>query len=245
MLSSPMLMPSKSISLLSLWISPQYLQKSAVVQLCKTFSQAQPFPYLELPDFFLPEIVHQVKEVLAQERLDFKEADLFTFFQTPDLISATHPFLRSFRAFLASQEFIQYLMLLSGQKLKWGNVDLAGTLYQNTHFLLCHDDRLAGRKLAFMIYLSTLRSKQGGALQLYASVPQVSPLSLPFPSSLSSRSSSPPPSSHFSIMPTTVAKKILPRLNTFLFFLVSDHSFHAVEEVIDADRWALSGWFHG
>ena len=54
----------------------------------------------------------------------------------------------------------------SGLKLN-GRIDLFGSLYQDTDFLLPHDDRLSGRRIAFMIYLSDLDEKDGGALLLY------------------------------------------------------------------------------
>mgnify|MGYP003342408719 CR=1 FL=1 len=41
-------------------------------------------------------------------------------------------------------------------------VDLFASLYQDTDFLLPHDDKLESRKIAFIIYLSNLEKKDGG-----------------------------------------------------------------------------------
>ena len=204
--------------MLDQWISSRYRDQLHWQQLRASFLAAQPFPHLELPDFFLPSVAEQLRQALRSEPGEFKEADLFAFSQTADLVSSRNPLLRSFRDFLASASFVHFLEQMCGQHLTVGKVDLSGTRYEDTHFLLCHDDQLEGRKIAFMVYLSSLEPGQGGALQLFSSS---------------------------SGIPTTVAKKIIPRFNTFHFFLVSKSSFHAVEEVINAERWTLSGWFHG
>jgi prolyl 3-hydroxylase /prolyl 3,4-dihydroxylase len=47
--------------------------------------------------------------------------------------------------------------------------------------------------------------------------------------------------------PTEIVKSIVPKENTFLFFEVSDRSFHQVAEVLSKNKTRLSihGWFHG
>ena len=96
-----------------------------------------------------------------------KESDLFQFSQTEDIAASKEEALRAFRDFLRSKRFLSFMESLTGFKLKEDTVDLSGTLYKNTDFLLCHDDQLEGRKIAFLLYLSNLEIEDGGSLRLF------------------------------------------------------------------------------
>ncbi|MDO8642452.1 MAG: 2OG-Fe(II) oxygenase family protein [Candidatus Woesearchaeota archaeon] len=203
---------------ISEWIT-KYAEKNTIVALKKQFTSAKPYPHLVLSNFFNPKKSVEILKALVQEPMEEKEADLFKFMQTKDLVGTNNKILKEFRAFLCSDEFVSFMEHLTGLKLKRGVIDMHGTLYQDTDFLLCHDDQLEGRKIAFLFYLSNLKEKDGGSLNLFNSKNK---------------------------MPTTVVKKIIPQFNTFTFFEVSPVSFHEVEEVItDVQRIAIGGWFHG
>ena len=205
-------------NLLSLWLNSSYLTANSINTLQKKFKCAQPFPHLELPKFLKEEIASKLLKELEKEKSYLKESDLFTFFQTNDLISTENLFLQEFRSFLLSQEFINYLTKITSLPLKRNSIDSAGTLYLSTHHLLPHDDQLEIRKIAFMFYLTSLEKKDGGALGLYSS------------------------KNH---QPFQISKRYYPKFNTFFFFHVSPNSFHEVEEVITSTRRiTLSGWFH-
>ncbi len=200
------------------WITPQYLSLQKIEGLKIIFSHSKPFPHQEFKQFFLPEKAVKVLTALAQEKFYPKEADLFKFSQTEDLKATTDKVLAEFRSFLSSPEFTSYLGYVSSIDLKPKVIDLAGTLYQDTDYLLCHDDQLEGRKIAFMYYLSDVGKNEGGAVELFASK---------------------------NGLPTTAEKIIIPTFNTFAFFLVSERSFHQVQEVVkDVQRISLSGWFY-
>ncbi len=187
------------------------------------FRQQKPFPHLSLGEFFLPKIFREIEKAALSLGFSPQRSDLFQFKQTSDISKQRNPplALSSFRAFLASEPFISYLEKLSGTRLQRKSFDISASLYEDTDFLLCHDDQLENRKIAFFLYLNTLQKNDGGALQLYET------------------SFSNP------VEPVKVAKTITPRANTFAFFLVSDKSFHGVEEVMrPVQRLALSGWFH-
>ena len=201
---------------LSQWINPQYLPFQG--ELNSNFMKALPFPHLELTNFFIQEKVIQLVQALAEERFEPKTADLFQLKQTHDIISSSNFHLQQFRNFLISAEFREYLNSVTMKKLQPTKVDLSGSLYEDTDFLLCHDDQLEKRSIAFFLYLSTMEKEDGGRLFLYDSEKRE---------------------------PTTVKTIITPKFNTFAFFEVSAKSFHAVEEVISkTQRIALSGWFH-
>lgn len=199
------------------WLNPAHEKDSA--RLKKVFTSSKPFPHLILSDFFNPKKSVEILKALTQEPMEEKEADLFKFMQTKDLVGTSNKTLKEFRSFLCSDEFVLFMEKLTGLKLKRGVIDLHGTLYQDTDFLLCHDDQLEGRKIAFLFYLSNLTEKDGGSLNLFNSKNK---------------------------MPTTISKKVIPQFNTFAFFEVSSVSFHEVEEIISpVQRIAIGGWFHG
>lgn len=85
-----------------------------------------------------------------------------------------------------------------------------------------HDDRLEERKFAFIFYLSPeWREEFGGLLHLFDHIPEEN-------------------------RPITIAKSLLPKSNSFVFFQVKANSWHAVSEVLSEDkpRLSLNGWFH-
>ncbi len=181
------------------------------------FHKTKPFPHLIIPNFLDPATAKKLSKELLNELFEEKKADLFHFYQTKDLISSDNKFIQEFRQALLSSELINALQQITGKKLSSKNIDLFGSLYQDTHFLLPHDDQLEGRAIAFMIYLSDLSEEDGGACALYDSKNN---------------------------QPTTITKRIIPKFNDFVFFEVSTKSFHEVEEVVGkSQRLAVSGWF--
>ena len=96
-----------------------------------------------------------------------------------------------------------------------------GVIYSECDYLLCHDDELEGRKIAYVLNLSRgFTKRSGGALALLDH------------------------DAHGK--PRKVAKRITPRWNTLVLFTVSPVSHHTVEEVLeDRERLTIGGWFHG
>ncbi len=178
-----------------------------------------PFPHFILKNFLpKPQAIELLKS-LKDEPFELKQSDLFCLYQTKDLISSTNPLIQQFRTFLKSKEFTQYLTKITNIKLKSNIIDMAGTIYTDTNYLLPHDDQLEGRKIAYIYYLSELKKSDGGALAFYNSKHN---------------------------QPTTITKRTQPTFNTLILFPVSKTSFHEVEEVVtDKQRIAISGWFHG
>ncbi len=205
------------------WISSRYLQKSTIQNLVQTFPRQKPFPYLELKDFFHSEKAQAILKALLHESFGRQEADLFKFKQTNDFKLLKNKVLQEFRSFLSSPHFVAYLSQITSCTLKKNSIDISGTLYEDTDFLLCHDDQLEGRKIAFFYYLASLAKNDGGGLNLFAT--ETTEKDLP--------------------APTIISTTITPAFNTFAFFLVSEKSFHEVAEVLrPIQRIAISGWFH-
>lgn len=200
------------------WINQKYVSLPEIERFKTSFQTAKPFPYLEFKNFFQPEKIIEIVKALAEEKFSPQQADLFQFKQTGDLSATKNKVLQEFRIFLSSAEFTSYLSHITSTHLKPKVIDMSGTLYEDTDYLLCHDDQLEGRKIAYFLYLSDVDKNDGGALHLFSSKDGV---------------------------PTEAAATIIPKFNTFSFFLVSEKSFHEVAEVVrDVQRIAISGWFH-
>lgn len=194
------------------------IQSLDVKKLRKSFLAAKPFPHVVIDDFLSPEALVELASALQDEDFYLKESDLFTMYQTNDLISSTNPSMQKFYDFFKSEEFIGIFHEITGIEFTPDKVDLQGSIYQDTNFLLCHDDQLEGRKLAFLLYLTDMKKSDGGALTLFDNDHGV---------------------------PTKVKARIHPKLNRFVCFAVSEISFHEVEEVlVDKQRLALGGWLH-
>ena len=156
-----------SVNGLSKWLNNIYLKHIKISSLRKKFSGNQPYPYLELNGFLKDLQARKLLAALTKEKFYMKESDLFQFSQTEDIAASKEEALRAFRDFLRSKRFLSFMESLTGFKLKEDTVDLSGTLYKNTDFLLCHDDQLEGRKIAFLLYLSNLEIEDGGSLRLF------------------------------------------------------------------------------
>lgn len=180
------------------------------------FESAKPFPHVILDGFFEPQALLELIEALKEEEFYFKMSDLFTMYQTNDLVSSTK--MKKFYMFFKSPEFMNFCTKITGIEFTPDKLDLQGSIYQDTNFLLCHDDQLEGRKLAFLLYLSDMQEDEGGALTLFESEDGI---------------------------PTKVKVRIIPKINRFVCFEVSPESFHEVEEVlVNKQRLALGGWLH-
>ncbi|KAG0718355.1 Prolyl 3-hydroxylase OGFOD1 [Chionoecetes opilio] len=101
-------------------------------------------------------------------------------------------------------------------------VDMGSSRYNHTDVLLCHDDELEGRRIAYILYLVPPWHKEdGGCLDLFNTDDD----------------------GH----PKEVVRSLIPKNNAFAFFEVSPKSFHQVSEVLCSDktRISINGWFHG
>ena len=91
-----------------------------------------------------------------------------------------------------------------------------------TDHLLCHDDELEGRRIAFIMYfVKDWTEEDGGTLDLFKLNEQGHPIE--------------------------VMKKLVPETNSLVFFEVTEKSYHQVSEILtkDKSRLSIGGWFHG
>ncbi|CAH8593071.1 unnamed protein product [Schistosoma margrebowiei] len=186
------------------------------------------------------QLVQLVEEEV--EKLPFvrRGNDLFAFYQSCDVINlcpnenssntSKFPLLISFRTFLLNC-VLPWLKDITGIPLYEDKVDLTSSLYKHGDYLLCHDDKLDGRRVAFIWYLvpdSWDSQIDGGELQLFESQPIIDD------------------GNDENFFPTKISTTIPPKRNMFMFFEVSPRSFHQVAEVFGhSKRLSLHGWFHG
>ena len=196
------------------WISPRHLD----VPSSSAFARAKPFPHIVLQGFLKPRIADALAAALRKQTFTRKETDLYSLSQTHDLTHTDDPTLRAFHHILTTSELRNYLLTLTGVKVGT-TIDMSGFTYTDGDHLLCHDDKLEGRALAYILNLSReLGRSDGGELEL-----------------LSSQNGKP----HCSV------KLIPPTYNTLTLFKVTPTSFHQVREVlIQKNRLTLGGWFH-
>jgi len=103
------------------------------------------------------------------------------------------------------------------------NWDFILTCFEFLDVLLCHDDELEGRRIAYILYLvdENWEKSDGGSLDLF--------------------------SVNSDNQPTSIVSSVIPQWNSFAFFAVTPSSFHQVAEVMTKSkcRLSVSGWFHG
>uniref|UniRef100_G3TIM7 Prolyl 3-hydroxylase OGFOD1 n=1 Tax=Loxodonta africana TaxID=9785 RepID=G3TIM7_LOXAF len=182
-----------------------------------------PFLHCVIPNFIQSQdfLEGLQKELL---NLDFHEKynDLYKFQQSDDLKKRREPHIAALRKVLF-EDFRAWLSDISNIDLE-STIDMSCAKYEYTDALLCHDDELEGRRIAFILYLvPPWDMSLGGTLDLY----------------------SVDGAEHF--QPKQIVKSLIPSWNTLVFFEVSPVSFHQVSEVLSEEklRLSISGWFHG
>ena len=200
-------------------VNNELFSKEFIEKLKGDFLNAKPYKYVSIVNFLKEEKADETLDALKKEKFFEKECDLFSLSQTDDFGSIKKGSLKEFYNYMRSEEFGLWVEQVSGIKLRIGEIDMAGTLYKACDYLLCHDDKLEGRKIAFVFYLSkNFDEKDGGSFAMFDSVEGV---------------------------PGKVIKRYTPKWNSLFMFEVSRNSFHEVEENIsDKNRYAIGGWFH-
>lgn len=201
------------------WLNPVYLTEKKQQQIQESFAKNKPFSHYIFEDFLLPEKALEIRKALMTLPFEEKDADLFFFAQTEDLLQVNESLIKGFLNFLQSEELQSILMTITGKKLVQ-TIDAFGAVYPPTGYLLPHDDQLEGRSIAYVYNLSQSFTKSdGGALELFSTRNHV---------------------------PQEVVKSYPPKWNSFVMFEVSPDSFHQVSEVNTSNpRLSIAGWFHG
>jgi len=218
-------------------LNPALLQADKLAEFAAQFRAAQPYPHLALQDLLDASFARTLENELRGLAYYTKSSDLFEFAQSSDLKSVDSPLVRKLKSVLYGPRFRSILQTITGIELPQGlgeDVSMSANVYGDTNTLLCHDDELQGRRIAYILYFVPKdwdAKTDGGALDLFATDPATG-------------------------QPGAVVKSLSPAWNSFAFFEVSPASFHQVAEVTVGDktdpatgenrvRLSVSGWFHG
>jgi len=190
-------------------MDPEYFGK--VEQLKTEFKAAKPFPHLVLSNFFT-EKIKEVHSAVLKEKFHEQNSDLFQFQQTDDCKNATQLAVKEFHKFFSSKEFIDFIASITDSPVS--SIDMSAFIYDDTDYLLPNDDRLEGRKIAYVVNLAKDFTEQdGGALQLFEDEKIVK-----------------------SVIPTFNS--------LVLFEVSPDSLHQVQEVLSDKKRITLTGWFH-
>ncbi|MDO8508903.1 MAG: 2OG-Fe(II) oxygenase family protein [Nanoarchaeota archaeon] len=200
------------------FVNLDLINEKKINELKEEFAKNEPYKHLFIKGFLDEGKASEILRELKKEEFEHKESDLFSLNQTEDFKFTKNRILKELYSSLKGKEFFKWLEEISGIKLE-GEIDVSGSLYKNCDYLLCHDDQLESRKIAFVYYLSEgFDEKDGGEFVMFDSEKG---------------------------KPWRVAKKYPPLWNSLLIFEVSEKSFHEVgENVGQKDRYAIGGWFH-
>ncbi|RKO99003.1 hypothetical protein CXG81DRAFT_28212 [Caulochytrium protostelioides] len=197
------------------------------------------FNHVELTGLFGEPLLAAAQAAVVALAQELKLNDLYHFFQTPHLQTATDPAIREICDRLYSPAFLQLIQDLTGITLT-AQMDLSGHRYPPGGHLLCHDDDIVEnaaqrRRIAFILYLvdADWSAAHGGALTMY----EADAAGQPTP---------------------RAPKRIQPRRGLLAFFEVGNTSYHEVAEVLvppaaaaaaggaarALSRVSISGWFY-
>ncbi|XP_037078380.1 prolyl 3-hydroxylase OGFOD1-like [Pollicipes pollicipes] len=181
----------------------------------------EPFKCCQLKNFISD---HEFLDSLKDELLDLdfveKNNDLYKFHQTTDLGKMQTPHIQGLKKLLFNT-MVDWLKEVTSIPLD-NTVDMGCSRYEFTDTLLCHDDELEGRRMAFVLYLvPPWQPEDGGLLDLFDR------------------------DEHG--QPRRVVRSLLPTSGCLVLFEVTADSFHQVSELLTSDKVRLSvnGWFHG
>lgn len=182
---------------------------------------SKPFRICKISNFLSSEeFMDEIKNELLDVKSRRNSIDLYQFEQTNDLVNVDAENLKllhkTFQTDLA-------LWMEKNTKIQLNKtLSMSSSCYYDTDYLLCHDDNMDDRRIAFILYLSKNWTREdGGTLDLF--------------------------DTDKNGLPRNIVKSLIPEYNSLVFFEVADNSYHQVAEVVSPDksRWSINGWFHG
>lgn len=206
---------------LSFWINPN------VIKNLKNYSEEYikqiPYPHISIPNILIENKAREIKEALYEIEFEEFNTDLYQFFKSKDIkhIENLPQVLKEFHEFIFSKNAIEFFQTLTSLQIKNRIGDLHSILLQQTHYLLCHDDQVDERIIAFIVNLSEdFNEEDGGALLIY--------------------------DTNKDKQPSYISNTITPKFNQLNVFSVSEISYHEISEIEaeNKDRISISGWYY-
>jgi Rps23 Pro-64 3,4-dihydroxylase Tpa1-like proline 4-hydroxylase len=207
-------------------LNPKYAPgEASMAEVKATFDKTigDPFPHALLRDVFDERFLEGLKEEVMELHYLQKSNDLYDFLQSNDLKGCTLPHVSKLKDLLYSADFRTWLQGITGIEELNDTIDMSCARYIDGSTLLCHDDELEGRRIAYILYLvpKDWKEEDGGTLDLFGVDEHNEP--------------------------NSIVASYTPAWNSLFFFEVNPVSYHQVAEVLSADkeRLSISGWFHG
>jgi len=181
---------------------------------------SKPFKICKISNFLKKDFLENLKKELTKCEFMFQCSDLYRFDKTDDFVNMSGNYIpalyNSFQSTLAS-----WMECNTNIKL-YKQISMSSACYRDTDHLLCHDDNMGDRRIAYILYLSENWTEQdGGTLDLF--------------------------DTNYGA-PDKIVKSLVPEYNSLVFFEVDrNNSYHQVSEVTTDDKCRLSinGWFYG
>ncbi|VVC45023.1 Hypothetical protein CINCED_3A023091 [Cinara cedri] len=163
----------------------------------------------------------KLREVLLTMPFKKRTCDLYSFSQSSDFyrISNKNKPIEVQQLLEVLVQIKQKISTYLGQKFN-NSISVSCSKYDIGDYLLCHDDRVDDRRVAFIYYLNyDWLSEWGGSLDIYSV------------------------DKHYNA--NSILQNIVPEFNAFLFFPVGNFTYHQVSENISKfPRITINGWFH-
>ncbi|KAK2179040.1 hypothetical protein NP493_517g00021 [Ridgeia piscesae] len=179
-----------------------------------------PFTCCVLPNFLQDDkFLEGLRDELMDQIFCEKNNDLYKFQQTDDLRKLSSPHVRAIRRVMGRQ-FLEWMRDVTGIPLT-DRINIMCSRYDYTDVLLCHDDELDTRRIAFILYLiPPWSASDGGTLDLY---------------NMDEHGQA-----------DSIVRSLVPQHNSVAWFEVTAASHHQVSEVVATDKMRLSvhGWFY-
>jgi hypothetical protein len=134
-------------------LNPSLFTPETIATNKQTFHEYKPFPTLKFSNFCDSTFLTRIRDELTKIDYYNKSNDLFEFMQSSDLKSCTKPLITKLRDILYGETFRNMLQSITGIEITGLNhdVDMSANVYDDTNTLLCHDDELLGRRIAYIL----------------------------------------------------------------------------------------------
>lgn len=180
-------------------------------ELSNLYRMNKPFPHLIIDD--LVNNLDDLKEACKGLDLIESNSDLYNFLRTDDFVISKNPVIVKFLADM-KKRIIPLVAEIVDTPLDNTKLSIDYFEYHKGHYLLCHDDEVDDRIVAFVFYLNDMKENQGGELVIYDT--ELNPVK-------------------------TITPKANSLL---IFKLKKGESFHEVKEVLSGTRKTITGWFY-
>jgi len=198
------------------WITSDYLDENKIKKLNQKFNSK--FKHISIDNLFNEKKLLEIENELKNQEYYEENSDLYQFMRTEDFKKVKNKKLNELRNFFMSKEFIELIEKITNIKLIPNKISIHSLKLKPTHYLLCHDDNIENRKIAFILNFSNFKKIEGATLDLIA---------------IDKNNNG------------KIIKQIEPKFNRFNIFEVTNISYHQITENLSTkNRITIGGWWY-